>query len=195
MDWDGAYKSRQTPWDKGAPSPGLVDLLEAAPMRGRVLVPGCGLGHDVRAIAAQPRVNVVGVDISPTALARARRFKTRGREVFLNADLFGLPRELRGVFDWVWEHTCFCAIPMRRRKDYVSAIRSALKKGGELAAIFFLDPGLPDPEAGPPFGVTKRQLNSLFLRSGAFELVHEWDPERAYPGREGRELMRVMRAI
>jgi hypothetical protein len=84
---------------------------------------------------------------------------------------------------------------MRRRKDYVSAIRSALKKGGEIAAIFFLDPGLPDPEAGPPFGVTKRQLNSLFLRSGAFELVHEWDPERAYPGREGRELMRVMRAI
>ena len=195
MDWDGAYKNRQTPWDKGAPSPGLVDLLEASPMRGRVFVPGCGLGHDVRAIARQPRVEVVGVDISPTALARARRFKRRGREMFLDGDIFNLPREFRGAFDWVWEHTCFCAIPVQRRKEYVAAVRSVLKRGGEIAAIFFLDPGLADPDAGPPFGVTKRQLNSLFLKSGAFEIVHEWDPERAYPGREGRELMRVMRAV
>jgi SAM-dependent methyltransferase len=172
-----------------------VDLLEASPMRGRVFVPGCGLGHDVRAIARQPRVEVVGVDISPTALARARRFKRRGRETFLNGDIFNLPREFRGAFDWVWEHTCFCAIPVQRRKEYVAAVRSVLKRGGEIAAIFFLDPGLADPDAGPPFGVTKRQLNSLFLKSGAFEIVHEWDPERAYPGREGRELMRVMRAV
>jgi len=164
-------------------------------MRGRVLVPGCGLGHDVRAIAAQPRVNVVGVDISPTALARARRFKKRGREVFLNADLFGLPRELRGVFDWVWEHTCFCALPRAQRENYVRAVRGTLKKGGSLAAVFFLDPGLPDPDAGPPFGVTKKELDALFLKSGAFKLIHEWEPKRWYPGREGREWMRLMRAV
>ncbi len=163
-------------------------------MSGRVLVPGCGLGHDVRAIAELPDTRVLGIDIAPTAIQRARRHKPKRDEAFLEADLFDLPGALTGTCEWVWEHTCFCAIPRARRVDYVRAVRQALREGGHLAAVFFLDPGLPDPDAGPPFGVTKAELNTLFLESGAFKFIHEWEPKRGYPGREGRELMRVMQA-
>lgn len=195
MNWEAAYQQKDTPWDKGGASPGLVDFLEASPVLGRVLVPGCGLGHDVRAIAKAGAAEVVGVDIAPTALERARKHKTAGAERFVEADLFDLPGEYSGAFDWVWEHTCFCALPRAQRENYVRAVRGTLKKGGSLAAVFFLDPGLPDPDAGPPFGVTKKELDVLFIKSGAFKLIHEWEPKRWYPGREGREWMRLMRAV
>ena len=48
--WEARYQSGDMPWEKGAPSPGLVDFLAAHPdlARGTVCVPGCGTGHDVR---------------------------------------------------------------------------------------------------------------------------------------------------
>ena len=194
MDWENAYRQKDTPWDKGAPSPGLVDFLETAAIHGHVLVPGCGFGHDVRAIAALANTRVTGIDIAPSAIEKARKKRPVGSEVFLLADLFALPPTLLGTQDWVWEHTCFCAIEPALRKDYVKAVRSALRPGGHLAAIFFLDPGHTDPETGPPFGVGVRELDTLFQKSGAFELLHEWEPKRSYPGREGRELMRLLKA-
>ena len=76
-----------------------------------------------------------------------------------------------------------------RRSDYVAAVASALKPRGQLLAIFYLDPGNQTPNEGPPFEVSVAELDELFLPR--FELLREWVPERAYPGREGRELMRI----
>ena len=44
---------------------------------------------------------------------------------------------------------------------------------------------------GPPFGVTREELDSLF--GPHFELVEELKPRTAYPGREGREIIRLLR--
>jgi SAM-dependent methyltransferase len=194
MDWENAYQRNDTPWDKGAPSPGLVELLQKSPWPGRVLVPGCGTGHDVRALAAVPGIHPLGLDISPSALERARAYPATGTEEYALGDLFALPDTLRGGFDAVWEHTCFCAIPRACRPEYVQAVHSALRPGGHLYAIFFLDPGMEDPEAGPPFDVGIPELDALFIDSGAFDLLEEWPPGSAYPGREGREWMRMLRA-
>ena len=51
--WESRYQAHDMPWEKGAPSPGLVDFLSAHPdlERGHVCVPGCGTGHDVREFA------------------------------------------------------------------------------------------------------------------------------------------------
>src|SRR5678815_3505693 len=48
-DWEGRYQSGDMPWEKGAPSPGLVDFLQTHPnlSPGTVAIPGCGTGHDV----------------------------------------------------------------------------------------------------------------------------------------------------
>lgn len=188
-DWEANYQRNETPWDKGAPSPGLVDFLRNEPVRGRVLVPGCGLGHDVRALAATAD-EVVGLDIAPSAVKGARTFPAVGGESYELADLFALPPRLLGCFDWVWEHTCFCAIDPAMREAYVAAVAEALRPGGHLLAIFYLDPGHDHPGEGPPFGVSKAELDALF--APRFTLVREWLPENAYAGREAREWMRVL---
>lgn len=197
MDWDTHYAAGDTPWDKGAPAPPLLEWLDHGDrIGGDVFVPGCGLGHDVRALAASPGVRrVVGLDFSDAALATARGFPKAGNEEYRAGDLFDLPAGLPGAFDWVFEHTCFCAIPRRRRADYVRAVHDALRPNGRLLAVFYLDPYKPGeplpPGGGPPFGTTVAELDGLFTPS--FELLEERRPTRAYPGREGRELLRVMR--
>jgi SAM-dependent methyltransferase len=188
-DWEAQYQNKDTPWEKGGPSPGLVDFLAAKPVCGRVLVPGCGFGHDVRALAATAD-EVVGLDIAKLAIEGAQRFPKVGPERYFLGNLFDLPPDLRGAFDWVFEHTCFCAIDPSQRPAYVHAVASALKPGGQLLAIFYLDPGNDSPDEGPPFEVSVAELDRLFLPR--FTLAREWLPQRAYPGREGREWMRVM---
>ncbi len=53
-DWESLYQIGDTRWDKGRPAPGLVEFLAREPRipRGRVLVPGCGRGHDAVAWAS-----------------------------------------------------------------------------------------------------------------------------------------------
>jgi SAM-dependent methyltransferase len=154
-----------------------------------VLVPGCGLGHDVRALATSAD-EVVGIDIAPSAVAAARVIPSVGGERYEQADLFDLPESWRGSFDWVWEHTCFCAIQPVQRAAYVEAVAGALRPEGHLLAIFYLDPGNDSPDEGPPFEVSIAELDRLFLAD--FSVIREWLPERAYAGREGREWMRLL---
>lgn len=189
-NWEEQYQKGETPWEKGAPSPGLVDFLAAERVAGRVLAPGCGTGHDVRALAAQG-AEVIGLDLAPSAVAAANALPRGGTERYVEGNLFELPPDLCGVFDWVWEHTCFCAINPADRPSYVEGVHTALKPGGHLLAIFYLDPGNKSPDEGPPFEVSLAELDRLF--SPRFELLREWLPEHAYPGREGREWMRVLK--
>jgi SAM-dependent methyltransferase len=127
-----------TPWEKGAPAPPFLEWLQVrGPLHGTVLVPGCRYGHDVRAIAAAaPDAKVVGIDISPLAVGRARQFPVAGQEVYQLGDLFNLSQEYLGEFQWAFEHTCFCAIDLERRFEYVRAIADALQTGGVLACDF-----------------------------------------------------------
>ncbi len=195
-DWIARYAAGDTPWDKGAPAPPLLEWLDAGGrLDGDIFVPGCGFGYDVRAIAAaNPGVRrVVGFDLAEDALTAARRFPRAGNEEYRVGDLFALPADLRDAFDVVFEHTCFCAIDPARRADYVAAVHAALRPGGRLVAIFYLEPwnaGEPlPPGGGPPFATRVEELNDRF--SPAFTLLDERRPTRAYAGREGRELLRV----
>ncbi len=195
-DWDQFYREGHTPWDKGAPAPPLLEWLSANPaaIRGRVLVPGSGLGHDVRAIAALPQVEeVVGLDLSPTAVAQASALPGTGTESHRLGDFLDLAPEHRGVYDWLWEHTCFCAIEPDRREAYVAAAHAAIKPGGYLLAVFYLDPYDDEhrPGEGPPHGTSLEELEDRFAGSGAFVIEESYVPRRAYPGREGLE--RVLR--
>ena len=76
-NWEAHYQSNDMPWEKGGPSPGLVDFLAANSQleRTAVLVPGCGTGHDVRAWA-KAGFSVTGYDVAPSAIRLAEE-KTR----------------------------------------------------------------------------------------------------------------------
>jgi hypothetical protein len=55
IDWEERWRSKDTPWEKGYAAPPLTEYLEEGgeELRNarRVLVPGCGSGHDVRELA------------------------------------------------------------------------------------------------------------------------------------------------
>jgi SAM-dependent methyltransferase len=192
MDWETRYQTGDMPWEKGTSAPPLVDWLTRNKIHGRILVPGCGSGHDVRELAragAQP----LGLDLSPSAIALAESYPRSGLESYQPADFFALPPDLIESFDWLYEHTCFCAINPADREKYVDAAATALKPRGELLAIFYLDPGHDHPDDGPPYGATREELDALF--GSRFEMLDEYVPTVAYPGREGRELVRRLRKL
>lgn len=187
-NWETRYQTGDTPWEKGEAAPPLMEWLAQYELDGRILVPGCGSGHDVRALA-RAGADPVGIDIAPSAIQRAAALPRAGGEVYEVADLFALPEHLTDTFDWVFEHTCFCAIDPVRRADYVAAVTAALKPGGRLLAIFYIDPG--NDNDGPPFGVSHNEIDRLFC--GMFEMITSYVPRLAYPGREDRELVCLLR--
>jgi SAM-dependent methyltransferase len=188
-DWDELYRRRETPWEKGKAHPGLLDFLaENEPLSGEIFVPGCGSGHDVRALSTKTN-HVVGVDIATRAIAKAKARARIAHEEYVLADLFKLPPEFDHRFDWVFEHTCFCAIDPKLRKPYVETIVRLLKPSGGLLAIFFINPD--HGEEGPPFRVSRAELEKFF--GPHFVVEREWVPARTHPGREERELMRILR--
>lgn len=189
--WEHRYQTHDTPWDHAAPHPALEAWLAThpPPANFRVLVPGCGTGHDAR-LWAKAGAQVTGLDLAPSALAQARSLAGSDPITWLEGSIFDPPKSLRHAFDLVFEHTCFCAIDPARRPDYVRGVHACLKPGGHLLAIFYLDPGR---DSGPPFGVSCEELVRLF--SPQFQIVERTPPPATFPGREGREELRLLRAL
>ena len=182
-DWELRYQTKDMPWEKGEPSPGLVDFLTAHPhlKRGTVLVPGCGTGHDVRAWA-KAGFDVTGCDLAPSAIQLStEKTKEAGLEAkFILVNFLG--DEPPQLFDWIFEHTLFCAIAPEHRDDYVKAVLRWLKPDGQFLAVNYF---IPD-EDGPPFGTTREEQLARF--SPHFDLIEDWVP-RSYPNRTGLERM------
>ncbi len=182
-DWEARYQTGDMPWEKGAPSPGLEDFLAAHPTlpRGTVCVPGCGTGHDVRAWA-KASFEAHGFDLAPSAI-RLGREKTEEAGLTAHFELRDfLADQPPQRFDWLFEHTLFCAIDPARRDDYVEAVWRWLKPAGQFLGVFYL---ISD-ETGPPYGTTRQEVLKRF--SSRFDLFEEWVP-RSYPNRVGLELM------
>lgn len=194
-DWNERYLKGETPWEKGAPAPPLLELLEKADPQiwggGVVLVPGCGTGHDVRALATRG-LEALGLDLAEEAFRRAHAHPKVGAESYEIGDFLDAGWRKGKRFSAIWEHTCFCAIDPARREDYAKACAELIIPGGCLVGVFFLTPYDPGEEwVGPPFPSEKDELDSVF--SPWFERETAWVPEDAYPGREGREWLAVYR--
>ena len=181
--WEARYQTADMPWEKGAAAPGLVDFLASHPElpRGTVCVPGCGTGHDVRAFAAAG-FETFGFDIAPSGIQLAEKKTTQAGldATFQLADF--LHDDPPQKFDWLFEHTLFCAIQVKEREEYVRAVLRWLKPGGNYLAVNYL---IPDVD-GPPLGTTRAEIWRRF--SPHFDLLAEWVP-RSYPNRTDKERM------
>jgi len=194
-DWEARYQGGDTPWEKGHASPALLELLESRPDwgTGPILVPGCGFGHDVRALD-ELKIPVLGLDLAISAVKRARELTRSEIESYELGDFLDPAWRVGREFSAVWEHTCFCAIQPSDRPRYAEAVAGCLKEGGLLAGVFFLTPFDPGEEqAGPPFPTTVEELDAWF--SPWFERIDGWVPSKAYPGREKREWIGLFRKI
>src|SRR5687768_12183833 len=99
-NWDSCYVAGDTPWNRGEASPPLAAWLRRQhQLRGKALVPGCGVGHDV-ALLAEAGLEVTGLDIAPTAIQLAREHYPQHAACFVLGDLFAMPADWTGSFDF-----------------------------------------------------------------------------------------------
>lgn len=157
MSWDEHYVQRNTPWDQGQASAVVLEMAKHLDAGAHILVPGCGRGYEVENLADRGH-RVVGLDVSPTALAQAaERVGERPSVEWVEADLFTLPKAWSHRFDAVAEHTCFCAIDPAQTPAYVEAMWQVLKPGGVLFGAFLHFEG-----GGPPFGTNPEAVRAVF---------------------------------
>ena len=190
-DGETRWKRGDTQWDYRRVAPPLEEFVEkAGAPAGSICVPGMGAGTDARYLAALGG-QVTGIDIAPTAVKRAQAFNAHPSARYITGDILKPKKGWKASFDWVVEHTCLCALNPSDRKAYARAVRYVLKPQGYFLALFFRDPDMDDGEKGPPFGISKKEIESLF--GEAFELLQAWVPSRAFESRIGREEVRWYR--
>jgi cyclopropane fatty-acyl-phospholipid synthase-like methyltransferase len=182
-DWQERYQTEDTPWDKGEPAPGLVDWLKKQTLDpdARVLVPGCGRGHDASAWA-KAGFDTTGMDLAEIALSDAReKYESLPNLAFFPGNF--LDEKPQEPYDLIFEHTLYCAIDPARREDYAKSLPNWLKPGGYFLAIHFI---FPLDEEGPPFGASKDEIINRFQTN--FTLRDDWKP-RHFEGRKNEEWM------
>jgi SAM-dependent methyltransferase len=164
--WEQRFLARQTPWDRGAPSPQLAVWLEAQALAPcRILVPGCGNGHEV-AVLAQRGFEVTAVDYAPAAIAstRERLARTNVEATLVEADV--LEWKPAAAFDAVYEQTCLCALHPDHWRAYAERLQQWLAPGGRLFALFMqvTRPGATQGLIeGPPYHCDINAMRALFV--------------------------------
>lgn len=147
-DWDERYFRDQAPWDTGRVDPHLAALVKAGTISAcRVLEVGCGTGSDAVWMAGQG-FEVTGVDLSATAITRARR---RARESNLPVDFrSGSFPVGYGGHDLVYDCGCFHAFGGEaERLHFAREVARCLEPGGRWLSIIGSTDG-PPRDHGPP---------------------------------------------
>lgn len=166
------YRLGLTFWDRGTPTPELVELVESGQPPGRAIDIGCGTGTE-SIYLAEHGWTVTGVDMVPKALAIARR-KARQAGVsptFVQADATRLPdfRETAekhdGIGDGyqlVFDYGCFHTLPADRRDAYVESVTEIAAPGATFLLFGFQPPRLAPMRAG----LTEAEVRERFCRNG-----------------------------
>ncbi|MBS1968769.1 MAG: methyltransferase domain-containing protein [Bdellovibrionales bacterium] len=182
--WTNIYHEEKNPgWNLGEPAEALKDMLPRLKLpKSRVLVLGCGEGHDA-ALFAQAGHVVTGVDFSEEAVTRARKnYGDIPGLKFVQADAFKLDPSFQKSFDIVFEHTCYCAIDPSRRQELVKVWKSVLHDQGQLMGVFFT----MYKKQGPPYGGSEWELRQRLKDSFQFVFWGRW--QKSLPKRQGKEL-------
>lgn len=151
------------PWDRGAPHWLLVDWARDRALDGkgrRALVVGCGLGDDAEYIQSHGFASVA-FDISPTAIALARRRFPGSTVDYHIADLLAPPEAWREAFDLVVEVQTIQALPAALRHAAIARIGRMVAPGGSLVVVCLARDADDDPGGRPPWPITRAEIDAF----------------------------------
>jgi SAM-dependent methyltransferase len=180
--WNSRYQSGQTPWDFGGIPADLRAFLKRRPKGGRVLIPGCGSGYEIKAFA-EAGYEVTAIDVAPAAVERARQFVGPVLAERVSVTDFFAQDVPATPYDAVYERTFLCAIPPSLREAYRDRIASLLKPGGFFVGYFYYE--RTNPDEGPPYGLAWGEGDALFSRH--FLLTRDDPVSDSLPVFAGRE--------
>ncbi len=171
--WEDKYIQNHMPWDIGQAAPAFVkyftrrDAINSVSTveSRKVTVLGSGRGHDAFYLAnCEHMFDIYGFDFSDAAIDFCNELKNKNNISnigFYLKDFFQMVNDKKweSYFDYVIEHTSFCAIDPKRREEYVDLIKYLLKPGGKLVGLFFMR---AKELGGPPFGSTPEEIKNIF---------------------------------
>jgi cyclopropane fatty-acyl-phospholipid synthase-like methyltransferase len=167
--FEEAYRGTP-PWDIGRPQPAVVRLEEAGAIVGRVIDIGCGTGENSCYLASRGHP-VRGVDLAPTAIAKAReKARARGLRVeFRVADALALGSP-RPRFDAALDCGMFHTLSDPDRPRYVESVGKVVRPGGRLSLLCFSE---REPNWGGPRRVTQAEIRDAFAAGWAVRDLRE----------------------
>ena len=168
-EWDASYTGdTPAPWDIGRPQPALVRLADEGRLTGRLLDAGCGTGENAL-LAAGRGADVTGIDVAPTAIARARaKAAARGLAArFEVADALDLGR-LGLTADTVIDSGVFHVFGDDDRARYVASLAAVLRPAGVCYLMCFSD---RQPGTWGPRRVRADELRAAFSDGWAVESI------------------------
>lgn len=182
--WDTRYDSGVTPWEAGRTPARLAAFVREVPAGSRVLIPGCGTGHEVY-LFAEAGFDVLALDFSPPAVAAAKRNLGCFADRVIEADFFTF--DAGDGFDIVIERAFLCALPPRMREAWAARTAEITRPRGLLAGYFFFD----ETPRGPPFGIDPAGLDALL--TPAFSRESDEAVEGSLPVFAGKERWQTWR--
>jgi cyclopropane fatty-acyl-phospholipid synthase-like methyltransferase len=168
-EWDASYTAGPpAPWDIGRPQPAFARLADEGRLTGRLLDAGCGTGENAL-LAASHGADVTGVDVAPTAIARARaKASERGLTArFEVADALDLGR-LGLTADTVIDSGVFHVFGDEDQARYVASLAAVLRPAGTCYLMCFSD---RQPGTWGPRRVREEELRAAFSDGWEVESV------------------------
>jgi SAM-dependent methyltransferase len=156
-----AAQGRETlRWDRGGPHP-LIDVWArgVAGSARRALVVGSGLGPDAE-LLAERGFDVVGFDVSPTAIATARARTPMPRVDYRLANLLDPPAEWSHAFDLVVESLTVQSMPVAFHAQAIANVARMVAPGGTLLVVAKACDG-DGPVDGPPWPLTRAEVEAF----------------------------------
>jgi SAM-dependent methyltransferase len=168
-EWDASYTAGPpAPWDIGRPQPAFARLADDGCLTGRVLDAGCGTGEHAL-LAASRGADVTGIDVAPTAIARARaKASERGLAArFEVADALDLGH-LGLTADTVIDSGVFHVFDDDDRARYVASLASVLRPAGACYLMCFSD---RQPGTWGPRRIRAQELRAAFSDGWTIESI------------------------
>lgn len=165
---NATIEGQGVPWAHMKPHPHLSSWLEKHPLRAepgeKALVVGCGLGDDAF-LLSQLGFEVTAFDVAPSAIALAAERFAQSEVQFEVADLFNLPQDWMGAFDFVLEIFTIQALPPAYEQQAIAAISRILAPGGKLLVVALVQEALRNIAQGPPWLLNPSYIQS-FVEQG-----------------------------
>lgn len=202
--WRGRWERGETGWHQQEIEPALIRYFSSLKPC-RVLVPLCGKSLDLLWLTQQGH-QVVGVELSTLACEAffsenkipSQRSAMDTLTVFeggditlFNADFFEIKSQHVGKFSAIYDRAALIALPPDIRLKYASHLLKLIQECNGGKEFHFLQIALekvPDDRTGPPFSVTKEELNSLYGLNFKVNLLEQ---EEVTVGSEGKSVRAI----
>ena len=193
--WHNKWESNQIGFHENTTNPGLLRHFDKLGLSGgsRIFVPLCGKTLDIHWLLAR-NFKVVGAELSEIAVKQlfeelnilpmvedtgnGKVYTAQGIQVFVG-DIFNLDSTRVGRIDGIYDRAALVALPEEIRGKYTAHLRALSDTAPQLLITFDYDPDTMD---GPPFSVTKTEVESHYAAHYTLTQVQDSELEGGLKG-------------